>query len=135
MKHISALCIVSLLAFSACTPETKEGVSPVSSRPENFNELTGPANFNWSTSQNVLVNFSGFASARPNEKTVLILTAEDGGPIYKGSHPSGQAIQLELTLPASNKNIRVQYGVCDKLVAISNASINTTLLPELPEVQ
>ncbi|HCS19254.1 MAG TPA: hypothetical protein DIW47_01620 [Bacteroidetes bacterium] len=121
------------LSLGACRPDVDDPTVPVE-RPANFNEIKASNTFSWETSRTVLVSLTGYSSALSDEQGVLVLSDLNGNIVYKGMHKTATTFQTELRLPASVTELRVQFGVCDKVLPLSLNALNGDLLPVLPEV-
>lgn len=137
MKNRSPYFLLLLLtlgiSLGACRPDVDNPVDPVD-RPANFDEIKASNSFNWETSRTVLVSLNGYTSVHADEQGVLILSDLNGNIVYKGLHKTATTFQTELRLPASVSELRVQFGVCDKVLPLSQNTLNGNLLPVLPEV-
>ncbi len=130
----SLLLLLSLGSFlGSCRPDSDDPGQPVV-RPANFDEIKASNTFNWETSKTVLVSLGGYSSALADEQGVLILSDPSGNIVYKGMHKTSETFQTELRLPASVTELRVQFGVCNKVLPINQNSLSGNLLPVLPDV-
>ncbi|MHB1278383.1 MAG: hypothetical protein ACYC1Q_08285 [Bacteroidia bacterium] len=137
MKNRNPFSLFLLLALGlslgACRPDVDDPLPPVE-RPANFDEIKASSSFNWETSRTVLISLSGYSTTFSAEQGVLILSDMDGNIVYKGMHKTATTFQTELRLPASVTALRVQFGVCDKVLPLSQNNLTGNLLPVLPEV-
>lgn len=133
--HSSSLILLLALGLSlgACRPDVDNPVPPAE-RPANFDQIKASNSFNWETSRTVLVSLNGYSTTFSAEQGVLILSDLNGNIVYKGMHKTATTFQTELRLPASVTELRVQFGVCDKVLPLSQNALNGNLLPVLPEV-
>lgn len=134
--HNSSSLILLLalgLSLGACRPDVDNPVPPTE-RPANFDQIKASNSFNWETSRTVMVSLNGYSTTFSAEQGVLILSDLNGNIVYKGMHKTATTFQTELRLPASVTELRVQFGVCDKVLPLSQNTLNGNLLPVLPEV-
>ncbi len=128
------IILLCLVACIACQPEPPSAPTGTTQRPTSFDNISASNTFDWSTSREVILHFSGFNANFVDQKTVLILSDPNQNTLYKGAHPSGEEINLHIQVPTSLEFINMEYGITKRKLSIGDGTIVSSLLPSLPIV-
>lgn len=138
MKNTARFIFVSMfilgISLSSCKRDTAESPNTNPVRPESFEELDAASSFDWETNKSILISLTGYSSSVPSERGVITILDLNDNVLYKGMHSSSITFEQELLVPQALTEVRIKYGVTDKIVPILSNSVSSTLLPELPEV-
>lgn len=130
-KLITVLCLVACIA---CQPEPPSDPIGSTQRPSSFDKISANSSFDWSTSREVILHFSGFNANFIDQKTVLILSDTNQNILYKGAHPSGEEINLLIQVPTTIHVINMEYGITKRKLSVGSGTMVSSLLPSLPLV-
>ena len=119
--------------FTSCT-EDFNLPEQISSGATSLNELKVSSDFNWSTSKTVQISIAGLPTLANVEavKSTLVLQGENQ-VFYTANHAMNENLTIIVTVPASEKSIRLKFGSIEQTVTIENYKVAFSFIPKLTD--
>ena len=136
MKTFIPVCFIVLLLAASCKKDfTKD--HPVNNnnntaQPKQFKEIKASNQFEWKTSQIVMLSVKGMETAIPITNTLIVRTT-DGNEIMRKLHQMDQDYLAAIEFENHIKKVVISYGSIVKTIDIVNARIDFDFVTVFPE--
>jgi hypothetical protein len=128
-KAIQFLFLIISITFASCEnvfelPEYEETAT-------NIENLNVSEDFDWKTSNKVVVEITGLPAMKNINPVKNTLTLSDGvNAYYTGYHSISENQRIELIISSEVKNIKLQFGSIEKEALITNGKVSFSFIPE-----
>ncbi|MFZ4549578.1 MAG: hypothetical protein ACOYN4_19170 [Bacteroidales bacterium] len=131
MKRFKSLILISALAiFSLASCEKSEDIVP--SIKNDMEDIKFDGTFNWSTGSPVTLNITGLPTVVPVKNT-LTISLQNGSTVFSLFHSLDQSLTLNLTVPSTEKELRLNYGSTTYTVFIVNNKVDFSFIPVIQD--
>lgn len=118
MKKSAILLLGLLAAFSSC--KKAEHDSAPAPRPSTFADIKASSSFNWSSERTVTVSIKGNATQEPVTDKLTIFSGS-GAELVSMNYNMNDSKDIEVSLPASETQIKMQFGQINKTTDAASA--------------
>ena len=127
---------IALTLAASCTKLKEVDNSPNlnQNKATSFKTLKVSDNFNWNTSELVIVNVYGLNTLTKITNTMIISSEDQKTVYYTANIEMSNTFVAELTLPKNVKNVKVSYGSISKVVSIQGNTANFNYLTPVSDI-
>ncbi|MCD4773539.1 MAG: hypothetical protein K8R41_09185 [Bacteroidales bacterium] len=121
MKKTILLLIVIIFALTSCQKDWDQIVEDNQTNEEitSMSEMVVNSDFNWKTTKDIIVNFTGF-----DINEVIYIKSLDGDIYHKAFFNLGDNYSTKITIPTYALEINVMYKGASTNIPISGNEIN-----------
>lgn len=122
MKVNNSIFILMLgLVLASCRKESIVPQPPLTSTPENFDELQVPADFSWSTLRELTLKFEGYQAPVNINRKLEVRVPGGTRSIFSAQVSIHSILNFQIQLPAAVNEIEVVYGAVVKRFPVSSS--------------
>lgn len=127
MKKLTLIAVGAFFALASCNKDGDD--TPINNNPDDFKNIVVQDNFNWRTSDEVVLNVEGLPTDYPQSNTLKVKRI-NGAEIYKRFTSIDESFSIELTVPVTEEQIIVQFNTIVDTVDINNGSAQFSFIPK-----
>ncbi len=127
-KFLILISAITIVSFTSCEKSTDIVPSP----QNDIEDIKFDGSFNWSTGNTVTLSITGLPTIVPVKNT-LTISLKDGSSAFSSLHLLDQNLTLNLTVPSTEKELKLNYGTATYTVPIINNKADFSFIPVIQD--
>jgi len=127
-KFLILISAITIVSFTSCEKSTDIAPSP----QNDIEDIKFDGSFNWSTGNTVTLSITGLPTIVPVKNT-LTISLKDGSSAFSSLHLLDQNLTLNLTVPSTEKELKLNYGTATYTVPIINNKADFSFIPVIQD--
>jgi len=127
-KFLILISAITIVSFTSCEKSTDIVPSP----QNDIEDIKFDGSFNWSTGNTVTLSITGLPTIVPVKNT-LTISLKDGSDAFSSLHLLDQNLTLNLTVPSTEKELKLSYGTATYTVPIINNKADFSFIPVIQD--